>query len=222
MLFALVCAWLLIGIVCSFVMARRGHDPWSWGVLGALFGPLIVPLALAAARRDRGTDRIVHVWHTGERGAGPISVLVGVDGSLDSEAAACTVVELFGPRLGRLTLAAVVDFEAAESARAGDGVFSAEAREVLEDPAGYVADFDPDTVVLTGEPAHALLEYARDNDIDLLAVGTHGRGLSKAVLGSVAARLVRQRDIPVLVVGVETQPASEVRGGERRALKGLT
>jgi nucleotide-binding universal stress UspA family protein len=98
-------------------------------------------------------------------------------------------------------LATVIDLDAAESARTVRSALSAEAQGVLEDPAGYVVDFDPDTVVLTGEPAHALLEYAQDKEADLLAVGTHGRGLSKAVLGSVAQRLVRQGDIPVLVVG---------------------
>ena len=72
---------------------------------------------------------------------------------------------------------------------------------MLEHPATYVGDFDPDTILLAGEPAHALHEYALDHDIDLLAVGSHGRGLSKAVLGSVAARLVQQQDVPVLVVG---------------------
>ena len=128
-------------------------------------------------------------------------MLVGVDGSVEAEAAACTVVELFGPRLGHLILASVIDFDAAESARSGPQLLRAKAREVLEDPAMYVGAFDPDTIVLAGEPAHALLEYVLDHDIDLLAVGTHGRGLSKAVLGSVSGRLVKQREVPVLVVG---------------------
>ena len=82
---------------------------------------------------------------------------------------------------------------------------------MLEDPAVYVGDFDPDTVVLAGEPAHALLEYVLDHDIDLLAVGTHGRGLGKAVLGSVSGRLVQQRDVPVLVVGSGTPSSMQTR-----------
>ena len=121
------------------------------------------------------------------------------------------MVELFGPRLGHLMLAAVIDFDAAESARAGQEVLSAEAREVLEDPAIYVGDFDPDTIVLAGEPADTLLEYARDHDIDLLAVGTHGRGLSKAVLGSVSGRLVQQQEVPVLVVGSGTPRSMQTK-----------
>ena len=200
-LFALLCVWLVIGIVSCFVMTRRGHDPWSWGVLGALLGPLVIPLALAAVRREQETSTVATSWHAGQVGPGPISVLVGVDGSVEAQAAACTVVELFGPRLGHLTLAAVVDFDAAESARSGPQLLSAKAREVLEDPAMYVGDFDPDTIVLAGEPAHALLEYVLDHDIDLLAVGTHGRGLSQAVLGSVSGRLAQQREVPLLLVG---------------------
>ena len=105
-------------------MTRRGHDPWSWGVLGALLGPLVIPLALAAIRRERETSTVVASWHAGQVGPGPISVLVGVDGSVEAEAAACRVVELFGPRLRHLMLAAVIDFDAAESARAAQEVLS--------------------------------------------------------------------------------------------------
>ena len=86
-LFALLCAWLVIGILSCFVMTRRGHDPWSWGVLGALLGPLVIPLALAAIRRERETSTVVASVHAGQVGRGPISVLVGVDGSVEAAAA---------------------------------------------------------------------------------------------------------------------------------------
>jgi nucleotide-binding universal stress UspA family protein len=216
-LFAVLFVWLLTGIVCLFVMARRGHDPWSWGVLGALLGPLIVPLAFSAVGRDRTTSRVVGTWHTGTRGQGPIAVLVGMDGSVAAEAAACAVVQLLGPRLGRLTLATVIDLDAASLARGGHRVFSAEAEEALSAPASLVVDVDPDTVVLSGEPAHALVEYALDHDVDVLAIGTHGAGLSKAVLGSVARRLVRQQDVAVLVVGAGIASG---RRSHRRADRG--
>jgi len=188
--------------VCSFVMGRRGYDPFSWGVLGALFGPLIVPLAIATARRNRGTPTTVSVRHEGVVGPGPIGVLVGIDGSADAEAAACTAAELFGARLGQLTLATVIDYDAADSTRHGAEAFVALAEQHLRDAAGALPDVDPRTVVLTGEPAQAILAYAQDNPVDLIAVGTRGSGLTKAMLGSVAAKLIRQHDIPVLVAGV--------------------
>ena len=143
-------------------------------------------------------------------GLGPISALVGVDGSVEAAAAACTVIELFGPRLGHLTLGTVTDLEAAESAASAYGqALSSEARAMLEHPATYVGDFDPDTILLAGEPADALLDYALDQDIDLLAVGSHGRGLSKAVLGNV-------RRAPRAATG-RAGPCRGKRNAEKRA-----
>lgn len=57
-------------------------------------------------------------------------------------------------------------------------------------------------VALSGErPEHAISEYAREHDIDLIVVGTHGRsGLSHLIMGSVAEHIVRIAPCPVLVV----------------------
>jgi nucleotide-binding universal stress UspA family protein len=54
--------------------------------------------------------------------------------------------------------------------------------------------------IISGPPAQALMSYAKEQDIDLIAVGTHGRGLSRR-LGKVAQQLVRQHTVPVLFVG---------------------
>ena len=32
--------WLVTGLVLSLIMGRRGHDAFSWLLLGSLFGPL--------------------------------------------------------------------------------------------------------------------------------------------------------------------------------------
>lgn len=50
-------------------------------------------------------------------------------------------------------------------------------------------------------PAHAIDDYARTENIDLIVIGTHGRrGLSHLVLGSVAEKVVRTAPCPVLTV----------------------
>jgi len=50
-------------------------------------------------------------------------------------------------------------------------------------------------------PGRALVELAEDEDIDLVILGSHGRsGISRALLGSVAERVVRHAPCPVLVV----------------------
>jgi len=46
-----------------------------------------------------------------------------------------------------------------------------------------------------------ILRYANDNAVDLIVMGTHGRGpLGHVVLGSVAERVVRKAPCPVLTV----------------------
>jgi hypothetical protein len=44
-------AWLAIGVVSGITMGRRGHDGFTWMLLGATLGPLVVPLALSTQRR---------------------------------------------------------------------------------------------------------------------------------------------------------------------------
>lgn len=54
----------------------------------------------------------------------------------------------------------------------------------------------------------AIREYADENDIDLIVMGTHGRrGLDRWLLGSVTERVVRTAEIPVLTVGSVTESA---------------
>ena len=50
------------------------------------------------------------------------------------------------------------------------------------------------TEVLTGSPARAIVEAARERGVDLIVMGTHGYGgLSHVLLGSVAERVVVRR-----------------------------
>ena len=63
------------------------------------------------------------------------------------------------------------------------------------------------TAVETGSPAVQILRYAARHGIDLIVLGTHGRtGVSRALLGSVAERVVRTAPCPVLTVSQEPRP----------------
>ena len=58
-----------------------------------------------------------------------------------------------------------------------------------------------DAATAVGEPAYEICAYAKDKAIDLVVVGTHGRtGLTHALMGSVAERVVRKAPCPVLTV----------------------
>ena len=57
------------------------------------------------------------------------------------------------------------------------------------------------TTVTDDSPALAVVKYARRHHIDLLVLGTHGRGaFAHLLLGSVAERVVRTAPCPVLTV----------------------
>ena len=52
-----------------------------------------------------------------------------------------------------------------------------------------------------GAPFSKIIDYAKAHDVDLIVMGTHGRGvLAHAILGSVAERVVRFAPCPVLTV----------------------
>jgi len=56
-------------------------------------------------------------------------------------------------------------------------------------------------VMTSSSPAYAIVDYARDHAVDLIVMGTHGRGaLAHIVMGSVAERVVRLATCPVLTV----------------------
>lgn len=62
-------------------------------------------------------------------------------------------------------------------------------------------DVPIESVVKMGQPARQILTYARENDIDHIVIGTHGRDdISNVILGSVADRVMRRAPMIVTVV----------------------
>ena len=58
-----------------------------------------------------------------------------------------------------------------------------------------------ETIILFGVPFLEIIMTARNNDIDLIVIGTHGRtGLAHMLIGSVAEKVVRKAPCPVLSV----------------------
>ncbi len=60
--------------------------------------------------------------------------------------------------------------------------------------------------VRIGDAAEEIIKYAREQNVDLIMMATHGRtGLSRAISGSVADRVVTSGAAPVLLVRPESK-----------------
>ena len=132
-------------------------------------------------------------------------ILVPTDGSPGAENAAehaAAIADLFDATIHALYVAegngiASVD---GNSAPADDPAAVDEATELV------AAAARPHEVpvlerVEEGDPEETILEYASEEDVDLIVVGSHGKtGLSRVLLGNTTEEIVRNADRPVTTV----------------------
>jgi nucleotide-binding universal stress UspA family protein len=141
--------------------------------------------------------------------------LVPLDGSELSECSLEHVKAVAsGCRVTETVLLRVVEPLSAETvatlAQAGGDVLR-EAELDVQDKAGKYLDKIKDSlkkdglavkvVVVDGRPAEEILDYAKNNKIDLIVMASHGRsGISRWFLGSVAQKVLQHSSVPVLMV----------------------
>ena len=103
-----------------------------------------------------------------------------------------------------------------------------DSQEALDAQAKAIADAGVElfTAIREGTVHEVIRDYAKEHDVDLVVVGTHGRtGVSKLMYGSVTERVIKTVHTPILVVppgGHERPPTSIVisydfSGPSRRA-----
>lgn len=84
------------------------------------------------------------------------------------------------------------------------------ARQILQTCAATAARMGVNASALhipDAHPAEAILRTAREKGCDLICMASHGRrGMKRLVLGSQAAEVVSQAEIPVLIVRSERDP----------------
>ena len=67
--------------------------------------------------------------------------------------------------------------------------------------AGRAANVEVESVILEGNPANEIVDFADKNDIELIVMGSHGKtGIQRFLIGSVAENVVRHSKKSVLVV----------------------
>jgi nucleotide-binding universal stress UspA family protein len=143
-------------------------------------------------------------------GVGIHSVLIATDFSRCSAVAVNYGLELAHEYQAKANLVFVLP--SADFLMAGPDAYvaakDAARRDLLELKAGlrhthsYTEGEDYHLLLMEGEAAQSILDCARQNQADMIVVGTHGRGgLGKVLMGSVAERVFRQSPVPVMTVG---------------------
>ena len=134
------------------------------------------------------------------------AVLVPTDGSTCSEAAAAHAIDLALSADAALHVVHVVDASVVpvdgsgavldELQRAGERALDSVVERAERAGVSTIR-----ASVLSGTPYRAITDYADAEDVALVVMGTHGRtGFDRYLLGSVAERVVRLSDCPVLTV----------------------
>jgi nucleotide-binding universal stress UspA family protein len=169
-----------------------------------------------ALPRGRSSAKIVVVekGHRAEAPAAPMApvqlkirhLLVPIDFSKLSEKALRYAVGIAGQFGAEITLMHVVE----QVVTATDWVYPFTladfpiARDTLTKKLGELAKdtgVKTNTVVHMGNPARQIVDTAREREVDLIVLSTHGyTGLKHALLGSVAEKVVRHAPCPVLTV----------------------
>jgi nucleotide-binding universal stress UspA family protein len=178
------------------VMTTHGRGGVSRMFLGSVADRLIRHLRCPAILATPGAS-LPRPRAAGERRR----ALIPLDGSRLAESIIDKVLAVYPPREVLLDLLSVTG-----------------ATEYLRTVAARLRELDVTvhTEVLVDEQvAHAVVRYAEERHADLIAVATHGvAGIERAFIGSVADKIVRSANVPVLVWNPLPGAVSHVLGEE--------
>ncbi len=184
-------------------MTTHGHGGQSLAWIGSIADAVV-----------RTTHRPVLITpdRAVARGTAIRRIMVPHDGSEPSDTALRSAIRLATLHGASIALVRVIappivgDVLTALSSEAldrfGVDTIAAEAKEELDATAEEVRRHVPTvtaTVLVHANAARALLEHAGETDPDLIAMGTHGRGVSRLFVGSVADKVLRGSGRIVLV-----------------------
>lgn len=191
--------WVSLGIFAVLVfLARHGRRSAYWYLIGAVLGPILLPIA--AELGPTGGEVLRRRPPESQSGSGEpgtevgMTILVALDGSLESDHAAQDAARSLARATSQVVLVTVLDPDDATAER------QVEAEEMLKRCATWFARFPtPVCEVVCGDPAPMVLDRAAAHHADLLVLGRRGHGLSRRLLGSVADQLVRRSPHPVML-----------------------
>jgi len=132
-------------------------------------------------------------------------ILLATDGSPSCEDAVDRAIELAREKSASLTAVSVVysndEYLALAPGIVQEMIGKAKEKLAIIEKKGKEAGVDIELVVKEGEAYEAINNLAKENNIDLIVMGSHGRkGLQRFLMGSVTERTIGYAACPVLVV----------------------
>ena len=140
-------------------------------------------------------------------------VLVPLDGSELAECALPEVMKLArGGIVGEVILLNVVDIPSLWVAEGLDvmklkNALLVKSQDYLSDVQSRLSreGLNVRDVVMEGKTAQTIIDYSRENAVDLLVLATHGyTGMKQLMFGSVALRVLHDARVPVLLIRPES------------------
>lgn len=137
------------------------------------------------------------------------NIFIATDGSQHNKRAIEYGIELAKKTGGKIIVGYVLDTAAFSSIPMDAGwemmyeVMKKEADEAVDyvNQLTETEGIEIEKVILEGHPSHEIIEYAQENKMDIIIMGTLGKsGLDRFLLGSVAEKVIRNSIVPVLVV----------------------
>ncbi len=206
------------------VMSTHGRGGFQRAYLGSVADGLVrraaVPVLLVRPEEEHGRERPL----------APVEVrrvLVALDGSAVAEGALSAALEVAAAENAHCTVMQVVVPpvfissyvpDTSRITKEGLDAASARAQQYLAKLEAKVPDVDSSLVVVHQQPAVAILKEADEIGADMIAIGTRGLGrIARLFIGSVADKVVRGADLPVLVVPGKPRRATPKKAAPARA-----
>lgn len=196
------------------VMTSHGRTGLSRAWLGSVTEAVV-----------RGASVPVIVVHSSENAHGPVEVLrplthvlVPIDGSAFADDVLSTAAALVQPAAGTISLLRVVNavpmivptditapgmhppaIEDVEATKALVAQTQGELVEVARHLRAKFAVAVDAQVDVSKNVAGSIVDFAKGHGVDVIAMSTHGRGMTRLFLGSTADKVLRSTELPVLL-----------------------
>jgi len=152
-------------------------------------------------------------------------ILIATDGSKASENVADFGIEIAKSSGAKIYAVYVIDVTFLDSVLMDETsvknvyakfeIIGSEAISLIEENA-KAAGIEATPILLKGNPAEKILDFAENHKVDMIVIGSTGKsGTERFMLGSVSEKVVRHAKVPVLVVRARFKPERIVSWGKK-------